>query len=91
MGLAILWNGDQLSPVNITGLLLCLCGISSHVIHKLRGNGKKPSSRRYVEDSEHQEMGGLIDKFSNVDQSSESDEEKSDSQVIFDILKSRDR
>lgn len=91
LGLAILWNGDQLSPVNLAGLFLCLCGISSHVIHKLRGDGKKTPTRRYVEDSEHQELDGLVDKFSNNDLTSESDEEKSDSQVIFDILKNRDR
>lgn len=29
-------NGDLLSPLNVVGLVMCLAGISSHVVHKYR-------------------------------------------------------
>lgn len=29
-----LYDDDQLSPMNILGLILCLCGIGCHIIHK---------------------------------------------------------
>lgn len=32
--LAVTFNGDQLSTLNILGLMLCLGGIFSHVFHK---------------------------------------------------------
>lgn len=42
--LAVELNGDQLSPLNVVGLVMCLGGISSHVLHKyttMVKNGKR--------------------------------------------------
>ncbi|KAK9889980.1 hypothetical protein WA026_008791 [Henosepilachna vigintioctopunctata] len=92
LGLAILWNGDQLSLVNAVGLFICLCGITSHVVHKIRTIPKRPLEQNFFDISKHQELGGLIEnKFGTTDLSSESDDDKSDSEVILDIVKSRDR
>lgn len=36
LALAVEINGDMMSPVNMAGLFICLCGISGHVIHKIK-------------------------------------------------------
>lgn len=42
--LAVELNGDRLSPINVVGLVLCMGGIISHVLHKYKSlirNGKR--------------------------------------------------
>lgn len=89
--LAVEWNGDQLSPINVIGLLICLSGITCHVLHKLR-NSSKMVGRVYEVQSERRELGEhlIINEDNHYDLSSENDE-KSDTQILFDILRSRDR
>lgn len=36
LAIAVEMNGDMMSPVNMAGLFICLCGISGHVIHKIK-------------------------------------------------------
>lgn len=89
--LAVEWNGDQMSFVNFIGLLVCLTGISSHVIHKIQHPNMKSSNQHYLEDRESNfELGEpLISERTEL--LSESEDEKSDTQELFNILHSRDR
>jgi solute carrier family 35 protein C2 len=89
--LAVQWNGDTLSPINVVGLLICFSGITCHVLHKLK-NSTKLVGRTYEVQAEHRELGEhlIINEENQYDGSSENDE-KNDTQVLFDILRSRDR
>lgn len=93
MVLAVLINGDSMSVVNCAGLVICLGGIISHVVHKLRNttysNGGNGSTFN-KEYERHELSQSLMD---NVEQMhiSESDSEQSDSQTLFNILNSHDR
>ncbi|KAK3932164.1 Solute carrier family 35 member C2 [Frankliniella fusca] len=44
--LAVEWAGDQMSPVNVVGLVLCLGGICAHIAHKIRSSSKSSSPIR---------------------------------------------
>ncbi|XP_023027283.1 solute carrier family 35 member C2 [Leptinotarsa decemlineata] len=88
--LAVQWNGDELSPLNVVGLTVCMCGISFHVIHKIRTQPSRTPKRSYEVENEHHEIGEyLINE--NVQLSSESDAEKSDTEILFDILNRHER
>ncbi|CAH1169688.1 unnamed protein product [Phaedon cochleariae] len=83
--LAVQWNGDELSPLNVLGLIVCLCGISFHVVHKIRTQTSvKSPTRSYetVDDiGEHLMKGNTLYGLSE-----DSEEDKSDTEVLFDIL-----
>ena len=71
--------------------LFCLSGITCHVLHKLRNSSKMVGRVNEVQ-SERRELGEhlIINEDNHYDLSSENDE-KSDTQILFDILRSRDR
>ncbi|XP_060535144.1 solute carrier family 35 member C2 isoform X2 [Cylas formicarius] len=85
LGLAVEVNGDVMSPINIVGLLVCLCGISFHVVHKLKTAPNKNPVRGYNAAHEKYELSDyLMEDDLTCDLSS--DDDKSDTQVLFDIL-----
>ncbi|KAL1517358.1 hypothetical protein ABEB36_001129 [Hypothenemus hampei] len=85
LALAVEMNGDIMSPINVVGLFVCLCGISGHVLHKIRATPQgRPWGRNYDLDNERHELGEtLIEDLKILE---DSDDDKSDSQVLFDIL-----
>ncbi|KAJ8924754.1 hypothetical protein NQ315_000907 [Exocentrus adspersus] len=90
--LAVKWNGDVLSPLNIVGLCVCLCGISFHVIHKIKTQPMRLPGRSYDVDSERKELEEyLMDDDVPYEVNSESDGEKSDTQELFNILNRHER
>lgn len=95
--LAVQYNGDKLSAINIIGLIVCLFGITSHVIHKIRNIQTKSSSSSLKNGYEYEphELGEyLINDVNNIhhyDYGTESEGEQSDTQVLFDILNRHDR
>ncbi|KAF7271753.1 solute carrier family 35 member C2 isoform X2 [Rhynchophorus ferrugineus] len=91
LAIAVEINGDMMSPINIIGLFVCLCGISGHVIHKIRSTSsqsRQTAGRHYELNSERYELGETL--IDDVKSELNSDDEKSDSQILFDIL-SRDK
>lgn len=92
LALAVNINGDVMSPINVVGLLVCLCGITFHVIHKLKTTPTRlKMGRAYEYTQERSELGEYLINDTLADAISESDGEKSDSQILFDILNRHDR
>lgn len=92
LGLAVEWNGDIMSPLNALGLVICLCGISCHVVHKIKTQPIRLPGRSYDSDSERKELEEyLMDDDLPYDVNSDSEGEKSDTQVLFDILNRHER
>lgn len=92
--LAVVCNGDKMSPLNFVGLLVCLGGIISHVAHKIQTTHLSSTTTRFhdfeVEKFEVSES--LInDSVDHLTVSSDSETEHSDTQVLFDILNRRER
>ncbi|XP_050513598.1 solute carrier family 35 member C2 isoform X1 [Diabrotica virgifera virgifera] len=85
--IAVEWNHDQLSPLNIAGLVTCLCGISFHVFHKIKNQPLRP--RPYEKSVESNDMGEYLIKEDMHESPSESEDERSDTEVLFDILNRR--
>ena len=88
--LAVEWNGDEMTPMNVAGLLLCLGGIVCHVVHKsLKSNGEQQKSTILHKP--------LLDEasahFLADDSSSEEEVTRDDSstEILFSVLNSRDR
>lgn len=96
LALAVEMNGDILTPINVVGLIVCLCGITTHVVHKIRTTPARHLSRCDF-DSERLEIQKQLIYQDPDDEEEEdvklddSDAEKSDSQVLFDILNRHDR
>lgn len=89
--LAVEWNGDPMSPVNAIGLCVCLCGIVCHVVHKIKHQPVKLPERHYMEDLDGHEIGeNLLNGELYVELTS-SDDEKSDTDILFDILNRHER
>lgn len=87
--LAVEWNGDEMSPMNAIGLLVCLCGIISHVVHKIR-NTTIPKDAIHYEETDNMELNASLMK--NIELSKDSSEdEQSDTQELFNVLRSHDR
>lgn len=105
--LAVLINGDTLSLINVCGLLFCISGIICHVLHKYRehilenrGNidGVVKFEKSWMP---NQMIGGrpgqqhipLLDAedLGNSDSDESQNDQKNSSEVIFDVLKSRDK
>lgn len=92
--LAVEWNGDQLSLINVIGLIMCLLGVSCHVFHKIRSFPQKAGNKIYDFDSERHELGEYLidnDHIAHMNYSSDSEGERSDTQVLFDILNRHNR
>lgn len=96
--LAVELNGDQLSVMNILGLIMCLMGICSHVIHKFSIYSKNRTEvsvqfDKNVEQANIQNHTGqrmpLLDDLGNSE-SDDSHDNQNSSEVIFDVLKRRD-
>lgn len=88
--LAVEWNGDQLSPINVVGLLVCLSGIICHVIHKIQTTAKY-SAKSYEIQAERHELGEhLMIEEHHYDIGSESDE-RSDTQILFEVIGRHER
>lgn len=91
--LAVAFNGDTMTFINSIGLVICMGGIICHVVHKIKTTPIQNISRPYEFEQDHHELGrSLMDN--SVDQinlTSESDSEHSDSQELFNILNSHDR
>lgn len=80
-----------MSAINAVGLIICLAGITSHVIHKLR-NPVVVKATNYYEETDTLEMGEpLINSEKSELLLASSDEELSDTQELFNILHSHDR
>ncbi|XP_066154952.1 solute carrier family 35 member C2 [Euwallacea fornicatus] len=79
LALAFEMNGDIMSPINMAGLFICLCGISGHVIHKIK-SAPQTRQTRY----ETHEIGETL--IEDDLKTEDSEDEKSDTQVLFDIL-----
>ncbi|KAL0279805.1 UNVERIFIED_CONTAM: hypothetical protein PYX00_001284 [Menopon gallinae] len=97
--LAVEWTGDQISEINALGLLLCLGGISLHILNKAitaSGNIRDSSSR----DQEISVVGGerselhmpLLAEESSFSSQMILDDSDSDenSNVLFSVLQRRD-
>lgn len=89
--LAVEWNGDEMSALNAMGLLVCLSGIVSHVIHKLRTTTNAPRTDQYYEEREGMEMGTPLISNSVELARESSEDEHSDTQELFNVLRSHDR
>lgn len=92
--LAVQWNGDRLSAVNVIGLIVCLLGISSHVVHKIKTIQTRTNTLKVGYENERQELGEYLINDININHyecSSDSEGEHSDTQVLFDILNRHDR
>ncbi|XP_050301249.1 solute carrier family 35 member C2 [Anthonomus grandis grandis] len=84
LALAVEMNGDIMSPLNMAGLFICLCGISGHVIHKIKSTPQtRQTGRVYEHLNERYELGENLIEDLKAD---ESNDEKSDTEVLFDIL-----
>ncbi|CAH0546770.1 unnamed protein product [Brassicogethes aeneus] len=83
-------NGDIMTPINTLGLLVCLGGIATHVIHKLRTSTARQHSRFEFE-NDRLELNDKLIYEEALKTDTDSDGEKSDSQVLFDILNRHDR
>lgn len=93
--LAVKWNGDKLSQINVIGLLVCLIGIISHVVHKVRiiQALSVPRSYEYEDDKLELNKSLITNNPSGTTMylSSDSDDEHSDTQELFNILNRHDR
>ncbi|XP_030760765.1 solute carrier family 35 member C2 [Sitophilus oryzae] len=86
LAIAVEMNGDMMSPINIIGLFICICGISGHVIHKIKSTSQnRQTGRNYELNNERSELGETL-MIEDIKDDLTSDDEKSDSQVLFDIL-----
>lgn len=91
--LAVQWNGDILSLLNIIGLTVCLFGISIHIIHKIKTMPSRSVKRVYNAGHERHELAEyLIDNASmnHYNYSGES-EDNSDTEELFNILNRHER
>lgn len=85
--LAVQWNGDEMTPINLAGLSLCLGGIICHVIHKAVKTNNETSTILHKP---------LLDEasahFLAEDTSTEEEVTRDDSstEILFSILNSRD-
>lgn len=91
--MAVVFNGDEMSALNAAGLIVCLAGISLHVVHKIKTQPVRAPGRSYeMEVGRNGIREHLINGHIESDaDTSVSDEEKSDTEVLFDILNRHDR
>lgn len=91
--IAVVCNGDRMSPINILGLLVCLGGIVSHVTHKVKTLQHNGLIRAYNVETEKFETAESLmnDLTDTLSVSSHSESEMSDTQVLFSILNRHDR
>nr|CAI5850142.1 unnamed protein product [Callosobruchus analis] len=99
--LSVEYAGDQLSPVNVIGLCVCLGGISCHVVHKMHGEAMKSVSAVNAVSQRHSdyeldlEPDDLRDQLINgrleCEPISDDEDARSETEVLFDILNRRDR
>lgn len=97
--LAVQFNGDQLSVMNILGLIMCLIGICSHVIHKFAIYSKNRTEVSAVtfdssiEQANIQNHTGqrmpLLDDLGNSESDDSQNDNQNSSEVIFDVLNRR--
>lgn len=79
-----------MSTINEIGLLICLCGITSHVIHKIKTNSVQRYPKSY-EINGQGEMGESLMKYLPEKYVVSSDSEHSDTQELFNILNRHDK
>ncbi|CAH1992417.1 unnamed protein product [Acanthoscelides obtectus] len=99
--LSVEYAGDQLSPLNVVGLCVCLGGITCHVVHKIRGEALKPASTVKAVSQRHSdydldlEPDDMRDQLINgrleCEPISDDDDARSETEILFDILNRRDR
>lgn len=82
--------GDQMSVINVIGLLICMSGVAYHVVHKINTTSVR-TNRPQFESETVDLKESLLDHEEQLHVSSESEDEKSDTQVLFDILNTHDR
>ncbi|CAK1554676.1 unnamed protein product [Leptosia nina] len=99
--LAVEVSGDQLSPINVVGLVVCLLGITGHIIHKVLVIKRVAGSVRILEDDDFETIGRTRapklkdDRHEPLleDQKWQEGSEESDidsSVVIYEIVQRRD-
>ncbi|CAF4748292.1 unnamed protein product [Pieris macdunnoughi] len=98
--LAVEVSGDQLSPINVVGLVVCLMGISGHIIHKVLVIRRVAGTVRILEDDDFVNIGKtrapkakersepLLENQKWQEASDESDIDSS--LVIYEIMQRRD-
>lgn len=96
--LAVEVSGDQLSPINVVGLAVCLLGIIGHIVHKLLVIRSVAGTvhavdfdvvqrpRKAKSEDEHHEL--LLDESKWQNASEESDIDSN--VVLFEIMQRRD-
>lgn len=91
--LAVVWNGDRISPVNAAGLLICLGGIVCHVTHKISTTQLSGPLRFHDSEPDKFEVSESLMNGTGegLAVSSDSENEQSDTQVLFDILSRHER
>lgn len=89
MMLAIVINGDSISVINFFGLIVCMGGIVTHVVHKIKSTRQMQYPLRPQREGKELEE-SLMYNFDQLS-GSDSETERNDSQVLFNILNSRDR
>ncbi|XP_057668235.1 solute carrier family 35 member C2 [Diorhabda carinulata] len=87
--MAVHYNNDQLSLLNIVGLSLCLCGISFHVFHKIKNQPVRSQHRFYEKNLEGHGINDYLIKQDLYENHTDSDDERSDTEILFDILNRR--
>lgn len=86
--MAVEWNGDEMTSINLAGLLLCLGGIVCHVIHKAVNSNSEATTIVHKP---------LLDEasahFLAEDTSTEEEVTRDDSstEILFSVLNSRER
>lgn len=93
--MAVVFNGDELSGINQIGLLICLGGTTTHVVHKLKTSShnlqNSANNSKLYEFREHGEVGESLLNDLQEKYALSSDSEHSDSQKLFDLLNRHDR
>ncbi|XP_017779040.1 PREDICTED: solute carrier family 35 member C2 [Nicrophorus vespilloides] len=93
--LAVEWNGDQMSVLNLCGLLICLLGITSHVVHKMRTTQTSQKSFEFDASDRNFDVGmgkSLINEAEVEQMSISTDSDNEDKEeVLFNILNRHER
>lgn len=83
--------GDEMSVINVIGLIICMSGVILHVLHKIRTTSTRLNRPLLEIEPDISDLKESLIDSKQFEISSESEDEQSDSQVLFSILNARDR